>query len=212
LRINLSTQGESKSRRDELEDHGETLFRAIRAKSLDSFAPLLIRLKRAQDEMHSVLGAVVPPITDKVTARQVLSQDDVNNCHDLLGDLVDNESEPETGYSGLGAGADVFSINVMNFGDVVYMISDLEFDDIGYFSLGRAKELRRSLNSIRTHLSLLGRKTRKMGSWKSRLCQLKPPACLNTLAEPHKLVSINWPYDSISKNTTNEVFGVRQRI
>jgi hypothetical protein len=35
-------------------------------------------------------------------------------------------SEPETGYSGLGTGAGVFSINAMNFGDVVYVISDLE--------------------------------------------------------------------------------------
>jgi hypothetical protein len=90
-------------------------FARFGQKSLDSFAPLLIRLKRVQDEMHSVLGAVAPPIIDKVTASQVLSQDDVNNCHDLLGDLVDNESEPETGYSGLGTGTGVFSINVMNF-------------------------------------------------------------------------------------------------
>jgi hypothetical protein len=99
LRINLSTQGESKSRRDELEEHGETLFRAIRAKVLGLIRPLLIRLKRVQDEMHSDLGAVAPP-----------------------------------------------------------------------------------------------------------------PAYLNTVAEPHKLVSINWPYDEISKNITNEVFGVRQGI
>jgi hypothetical protein len=54
-----------------------------------------------------------------------------------------NQSQKQ-GYSGLGTGADVFRINVMNFGDAVYMISDLEFDDIG--NLGRAKELRRSLN------------------------------------------------------------------
>jgi hypothetical protein len=47
--------------------------------------------------------------------------------------LVDNESEPETDYSGLGTGAGVFSVNVMSFGDVVYGILDLEFDDIGYF-------------------------------------------------------------------------------
>jgi hypothetical protein len=73
LRINLSTQGESKSRRDELEEHGETLFARFGQKSLDSFAPLLIRLKRVQDEMHSVLGAVAPPIIDKVTSSQVLS-------------------------------------------------------------------------------------------------------------------------------------------
>jgi hypothetical protein len=146
LRINLSTQGESKSRRDELEEHGETLFRAIRAKVLGLIGPLLIRLKRVQDEMHSVLGAEAQPIIDKVTASQALSQDDVNNCHDLLGDLVDNESELETGYSGLGTGAGVFSFNVMNFGDVVYGISDLEFDDIGYFGSRKEAEEVAELN------------------------------------------------------------------
>jgi hypothetical protein len=77
-----------------------------------------------------------------------LSQDDVNNCHDLLGDLVDNESEPGTGYSGLGAGAGMFSINVMN---LVMLFTGFQISSLmisGF--LGRVKKLRRSLNSITT--------------------------------------------------------------
>ena len=131
-------------------------------KSLDSFASRLIRLTRVQDEMQRILRTEAQPIIDKVSAGQALSQDDINNCHDLLVDLVDNESEPETGFEGFGTG--LFSINVMNFGGVVYWVEALEFDPIGYFgSRKEAEEIAESEYEPFITAALRRRKPKKKG-------------------------------------------------
>ena len=114
--------------------HGRILL-GIRAEIFEFFAPRLIRLKRVQDEMRLQLGVEAQPIIDRATSEQALSQEDIDNCHDLLADLVVNESKPEDGYKGFGSSGD-FYINVMSFGGVIYWIKSPEFDDIGYFKSG----------------------------------------------------------------------------
>ena len=109
----------------------QAFFEMFGQKPLDSFSTRLIRTKRVQDEMKRILGDEAKHIIDKVMADQALSQDDIDNCHDLLTDLVGNELEPETGFKGFGSAGE-FGINVMNF-EGVYWISAPEFNDIGYF-------------------------------------------------------------------------------
>ena len=105
-------------------------FARFGQKSLDSFAPCLFGLN--EYKMRCTVFLELKP------SESYIKSPLVKHCHKMTetiatSNLVDNESEPETDYSGLGTGAGVFSVNVMSFGDVVYGILDLEFDDIGYF-------------------------------------------------------------------------------
>jgi hypothetical protein len=101
-------------------------------KPLDSFTADLIRLERVQEQLRKDLGAESEEIIKKALAGAQLSVSDLDACHDILVDLVMNESEPTKSFTGLG-GYDEFAINVMKFGGV-YWIEAPEFDDIGYFS------------------------------------------------------------------------------
>ena len=68
-----------------------------------------------------------------------MSQDDLDNCYDIVANLITNDSETVGSYTGLG-GLGEFSISVMKFYNV-YWIEAPEFDDVGYFeSLENAKD------------------------------------------------------------------------
>jgi hypothetical protein len=101
------------------------------ARSLDSFFPTLASLTSVQAALCAEFGEGTEEILAKLKAGLPLSDNELS-AHDIIVDLVMNNSVAEDTISGLGAYDDEFPIDLMRFGSV-YWIAALEFDDIGYF-------------------------------------------------------------------------------
>jgi hypothetical protein len=101
------------------------------AKPLDSFFPAFAKLALVRSALQKHFQKEAAGILKKLSAKLPLEGDELA-AHDIIHDLVMNESEAADAIEALGSYEDTFSIVIMKFGSV-YWVQAAEFDDVGYF-------------------------------------------------------------------------------
>ena len=111
------------------------------AKPLESFFPSLAALPSVQAALTEELGKDGLTIIAKMNAGETTLSDEELGAHDIVHDLVHNNSVVADSLAGWSSASDdTFPINVTQFGSV-FWIEAPEFDDIGYFdTLEEAKD------------------------------------------------------------------------
>jgi hypothetical protein len=103
---------------------------------LESFFPTLAALGSVRARLRAKFRGWTQAVLAKLKAGLPLSEEELD-AHDIITDLVMNDSVVKKTILGLGAYDDEFPINIMKFGNV-YWIDALEFDGIGYFATFKA--------------------------------------------------------------------------
>jgi hypothetical protein len=97
---------------------------------LESFFPTLVAVPSVQDALREEFHERAVEILNKLGAGLPISGDELS-AHDVISDLVRNESTVVDAIDGLGYSGE-FPIHIMQFG-LVYWIDASEHDPIGYF-------------------------------------------------------------------------------
>jgi hypothetical protein len=102
---------------------------------LETFFPVLAALDSVKERLRAEFRGRTQAVLAKLKVELPLTEDE-QSAHDIITDLVDNESVAKKTIWGLGNGGE-FPINIMKFGNV-YWIDATEFDPIGYFATLKA--------------------------------------------------------------------------
>jgi hypothetical protein len=95
---------------------------------LESFLPVLASRVPVRVALQDHFGGRAAAVLSKLRSGTNLAEDELD-AHDIILDLVQDESEVVESLTGQGA-EDEFDINIMGFGPV-YWVQAAEFDDIG---------------------------------------------------------------------------------
>lgn len=102
----------------------------VGAAPLSKFYAALSQYDKVKAAVREQFGSESEAVLDSMRNENI-SSEQADALHDLLADMLNEQGEAVRSFVGRGD-FDEFSIDVMQFGPLFWIIAD-EFDDIGYF-------------------------------------------------------------------------------